>query len=265
MDAWNPKRGEPGYWVGRLRDAKTEAEFQEAYREHAKELEGHGRGLRPFDVLVNRFLGRFDQYKTGDTKDDERREDAIFVLTEVQRYLNLEGLKSAGGIKAASALRLRTIAEISTDVAFARASLLGFERSQAEFSEAHPAESATPTGLTLAATVDLECTGMDDHDPAPCPKCSRIQERFAKAVDTVMRERDVLEGQARNAGNVVYAFGPGTSEADLEKMAKDGIRRGAKAELELRRQTKERKKAAGKDVEVDVSGDGAFDVPGDES
>ncbi len=35
----------------------------------------------------------------------------------------------------------------------------------------------------LMEKIDLECTGEDDHDPAPCPKCSRIRERIWKAAE----------------------------------------------------------------------------------
>ncbi len=34
----------------------------------------------------------------------------------------------------------------------------------------------------LLGEIDLECTGEDDHDPSPCPKCARIRERIWKAV-----------------------------------------------------------------------------------
>lgn len=43
-----------------------------------------------------------------------------------------------------------------------------------------------PTSAEFAAqAIDLECTGEDDHDPSPCPKCERIRRRIVVAVRSV--------------------------------------------------------------------------------
>lgn len=236
-----PKLGEPGYWADKLRDAKTEVEFAEAYLEHKKELEKlPGGTLRPYNVLCARIIGRVGQYGMGESKDDARREDVLFVLREIQRYLVLTGGGSSG-LNASSAVRRRTLAELEADVACAVSSVMGFERSQAVIDNAFPAESASPTSRMYATVIDLEC----DHGSAPCAKCERVRERIGKAVDVVMTERDQLESQSRNAG-VVFAFGSDMSKEDLEKTAKDGLRRGAKSELELRKRKEERNAARGK-------------------
>lgn len=39
-----------------------------------------------------------------------------------------------------------------------------------------------PDPAEIAAEIDLGCTEMDDHDPAPCPKCDGIREAIAAAI-----------------------------------------------------------------------------------
>ncbi len=242
MSILDPEPGEPGYTIKKLREAETDQEFIEAYLAHKKTLEGHKIVVRPYDAICARVIERYGQYRMGDSGNDERREDALWLLKEFQRYFALSGF-DVGGINGASAVKKRTLAEIEADIAHVAMSVQGCERSNLAFGEAFPADRATPTSRQLVAAVDLGCTEMDDHDPPPCPKCDGIREQVAKVIDATLAESTKLEDQSRCAGLVL--FGPGTTKEDLEQMAKDGIKRGAAAELELRRRQAEREEAAG--------------------
>jgi hypothetical protein len=242
MSIMNPGPGEPGYTIKKLREAETDEEFVEAYSSHKKELEKHNYTVRPFDALGSRVIEHFGQYRMGESGEDERREDALWLLREFQRYLAL-ATSETQGINGAGSVKRRTLAEVDADVAHVALSVLGPERSNLAFGEAFPAERATPTARRLVAGVDLGCTEMDDHDPPPCPKCEGIREAIGKVIDSALAEQDALECQSRNAGHVLHTFSSSTTDEDLEKMAADGIKRGAKAELELRRRRSERAKA----------------------
>lgn len=242
MSISDPESDEPGYTIKKLREAETDQEFVDAFLAHKAKLAEHGIAVRPYDALCSRVIEHFGQYSMGDSTDDERREEALWLLKELQRYLALAG-RDVGGINGASAVKKRTIAEFEADIAHVAMSVLGCERSHLAFGEAFPAERATPTSRQLVAAVDLGCTEMDDHDPPPCPKCEGIREQVGKVIDSALAEQTKLENQSRNAGHVMFSFASGTTEADLE--AKDGIKRGAQAELELRRRQDEREEAAG--------------------
>jgi hypothetical protein len=239
---WGPKPGEPGYWNRKLGEAKTDAEFLEAYAAHKAETEKHGRKLRPYDVLCTRLLHHFGQYKWGDSEDDPAREEALLVLLEVQRYLALSGA-DIGGLNAASSIRRRTLAEFEADISCVGATLLGFERSRAAFSECHPADSVSPSGSRAAMVIDLGCTEEDDHDPPPCHKCEGIREQVGRLLDASHRERDVLEGESRNAG-MALMDAKDTPE-DAEKKAKESHERGDAARRRLLKQREEREEAEG--------------------
>jgi len=128
---WKPKRGEPGYWNTKLGSAKSEEDFLEAYQEHKKELEEHGSKLHPFNVLTTRLLAKFGQYQYGDDILDPQREDAIWILEEMQRYLVLEENKYGRFTGFHSAAR-KALSSIAADIACVRASLKGYERSSKE-------------------------------------------------------------------------------------------------------------------------------------
>lgn len=243
MSLLDPQPGEPGYTIKKLRQAETDQEFADAYLAHKAELKKHDHEVRPYDALVSRVIERFGQYSMGDSGEDERREDALWLIREFQRYLALAVAEASSGMNAAWAVKKRTLAELEADVSHVALSVLGCERSRLAFGEAFPAHSASPTGRRLAAAVDLGCTEMDDHDPPPCPKCDGIREAIGKVIDSALAEQDALECQSRNAGHVLHTFSSSTTDEDLEKMAADGIKRGAKAELELRRRRSERAKA----------------------
>ncbi len=240
---WVPKLGEPGYWNDRLREAKTEAEFIHAYVEHKKELESHGGRLRPYDVLVSRLLGRFGQYGGFGQKadDDPRREDAIWLLQEVHRYLALTSVGMVDGISVASAVRKRTVAELEADIACAGSSLKGHERSHAEVYEVFPIAHGTPDSRKFAQAVDTGCTGDGEHESAPCRKCAKIRESAAKAIDTAMMAKAVLEAAARNADNVMIFCG--SDMPDHKKVMAERKKKGAAAKKKLERQDNDLKKA----------------------
>jgi len=250
MSIFDPEPGEPGYTIKKLREAGSDQEFVEAYLAHKAKLAERKVAVRPYDALCSRAIERFGQYRMGDSGDDERREDALWFIKELQRYLALSGI-DVGGINGASAVKKRTLAEIEADIAHVAMSVLGHERSGLAFGDAFPADMATPTSRQVAAAVDLGCTEMDDHDPPPCPKCEGVREQIGKVIDSALEQQAELEGQSRNAGHVLHAFGSGTTDKDLEKTAKDGLMRGARAELELRRRRSEREEAAGGDQEAE--------------
>lgn len=235
---WVPKLGEPGYWNDRLREAKTEAEFIHAYLEHKKELEKIGGDLRPYDVLVSRLLGRFGQCGGFGQKaeDDPRREDAIWLLQEVHRYLALTSVSMVDGISVASAVRKRTVAELEAEVACAASSLKGHERSHAEAYQLFPITHGTPESRKFAETVDTGCTGSGDHEPAPCGKCAKIRESAAKAIDAAMMAKAVLEAAIRVGDHGMVFSGPGVSDATAKKTAKENKKKGEAAKKELKRQ-----------------------------
>jgi hypothetical protein len=237
------KPDEPGGTAKRLREAETDEEFLNAYVAHKERLKIHSHALRPYEVLASRVIERFGQYGMGE-QDNERREDALWLIREFGRYAGVLGMESSGGLNAACAVKRRTIAEIEADITHLALSVLGFERSRIAFGQAFPADAATPTSRQVAAVVDLGCTGEDDHEPAPCRKCEGIREQIGKVIDSALEEQQKLENQSRNAG-VVFAFGGNTSKEDLEKMSIDGIKRGASAELELRRRKAERDEVMG--------------------
>lgn len=239
---WVPKLGEPGYWVDRLREAKTEAEFIEAYLGHKAELEKLGGSLRPYNVLVNRLLGRFGQYGFGEKPEDNpRREDAIWLLQEVHRYLTLTSIGMVDGISVASAVRKRTVAELEADVACAGASLKGHERAHSETYEVFPIAHGTPNSRKFAQVVDTGCTGTGDHEPAPCRKCAAIRESAAKAIDAAMMAKAVLEAAAANADNRAIFCGPGLP--DPKKVMRERKKKGEAAKKALKRQDDDLKKA----------------------
>lgn len=249
----DPQPGEPGYTIKMLRKAETDEEFISAYVAHKNELKAkHDHRVKPYDALVSRILGRFGQYGYGG-EEDPRREDALWLLREFHRYLALLGLETGdGALNAANAVKRRTISEIEADVTHALLSVLGCERSRVAFGQAFPAAKATPTALRFATLVNLDCPGDGDHDhPGPCRKCDEVRDQIGKVIDSALDEQQKLENQSRNAG-VVFTFGGSTSEADLKKMAQDGIRRGANAELALRHRQAEREAAAsGEETETD--------------
>ena len=230
---WVPKLGEPGYWAGKLAEAKTEAEVLHAYLEHDAELKKHGdRGLRPYEVLCGRLLGRFGQYKFGEKADgDPRREDAIWLLQEVHRYLVLTSVSMVDGISVASAVRKRTVAELEADVACAGASLKGHDRSEAEVYQLFPIARGSPDSRKFAQQVDTGCTGDGDHESAPCRKCAAIRESAAKAIDTAMMAKAVLEAAVHNADNTILF-----SDDDAKKVMRERRKKGAAAKKELKRQ-----------------------------
>jgi hypothetical protein len=62
------------------------------------------------------------------------------------------------------------------------------DRAKALVSELADLVPYGPTSPELAAdAVDLECTGEDDHDPDPCPKCQRIKRRIVVAIRSLCR------------------------------------------------------------------------------
>jgi hypothetical protein len=245
MSFEDPQPGEPGYTIKQLRKAETDEEFVKAYLAHKKELEEkHDHKIRPHNALVSRVIQRFGQYGYGG-EDDPRREDALWLIREFHRYVALLSFETGDGmLNAANTVKRRTLGEIEADITHVALSVLGCERSRTAFGAAYPAERSTETSRRLAMAVDLGCTEMDDHDPSPCPKCEGIRDQIGKVIDSALEEQQKLENQSRNAG-VAFAFGADTSEEDLEKMASDGIKRGAKAELELRKRQTERDEAKG--------------------